>query len=181
MTCIVAIPHDGKVTFASDSAAIDDADIVFSSAPKVVTVDVGLETAAIAMAGDSALLPMLRWDIEWPPPPAFDDHDAGDRWAQAIANVLTEAAVEANIVDKKRKIDGTVLLAFRGRLWALEHMYADPIDTTIAIGSGAPFAFGALAVLATTKNTPRKRAKRAVEVACRYSPYCRLPVLMVEV
>lgn len=178
MTCVVALPNGRTVVFAADSMLHDpNADMVFTDPRKVLVVDVDDEKVGFAAAGDSSLLSLVRTQLDLPavPKPGDEDH-----WAQVVAEAMTDMARDHRILDKDKKMDGFVLLALRGRLWSLYDYHAMRIDEPTAIGCGGAYAVGALAALGS-RGTRKQRARRAVEIACRYNPFCRPPVVVTEI
>jgi hypothetical protein len=175
VTCIAAVPTSRGVVMAADSCEVDDDGTVFRCDRKMFTVPVGRAHALVGCAGNSSVMSLMRYRVQMPPAPQPRDRDGEDEWAHLVAEAFTEAARAANIVNKDGDIDANVLLAFRGRLWTIEEAYAAPMDIPTAIGTGAPYALGALAALPVRMAAVR-RARRAVEIACDLSVTCRAPV-----
>lgn len=67
-----------------------------------------------------------------------------DQWAEAIAEAITDIAMERHVTENGR-LDGSLILGCHGRLWTIAHCQAIPhLDGVAAIGSGEGPAIGAV-------------------------------------
>lgn len=171
MTVVAAYAVDGAVHMAADSMNNVYDRPVPGGAVKIVRCDVGSEPMLIGVCGDGCLasLALRRLDV----PPVNGDEDD---WAFEVATALTTLAVEHGVTNDGR-IDGTLLLGWRGRVWTLTHHQAIPHpDGIAAVGSGEGPAIGVLDALTECGVDPRSAVETAVAVAIRRDRYCGGPI-----
>lgn len=174
MTTIAALADGKRVWMAADSCTnVYDRPLPLpGTAGKIRRLKVGEETALLGYCGDGALPSLVEASMTVHQPGEDEELDV---WAHAVARAVTQMAVEAGLVESGR-LDGSVLLGFRGRLWVLAHMQALVIiDGVCALGSGEGPAIGVLDAL----NGSRPAAELvglAVEIACRRDRYSEPPV-----
>ncbi len=184
MTVAVVMVDGDRVVMAADSVAVGGPDMTNRRHPpirKVHRVQVPgapagrRGTALIAGAGSVAGLELGRWTA---PPKVNGDLD---EWAWRYVKVLRDAAHARGLVenddDEDKVLDCHWLVAFRGAAW---HVTEDVAMRTAvqAIGTGGPYALGALAVLRARE--PAWAAEQllgaAVVVACEHDAACGPPV-----
>lgn len=159
MTTVAAVSDGEHVWMAADSLVnVYDRPII-GGVRKIRRLPVSESSdALIGFCGDGGLADLLDARVTLPPAPADGDLQ---QWAASVSYAVTDAAVEAGLVEDGR-IDGHLLLAYRGRLWTLLHAQAIPHpDGVAALGSGEGLAIGAI---------------RAVEIACLRDRYSGMPM-----
>jgi ATP-dependent protease HslVU (ClpYQ) peptidase subunit len=145
MTTAIAYGVDGKVYMAADSMTNVYSRPV-ASAKKIAKLPVnGTDSRALlSVAGAGALAQWISYDLELPD---YLGDDVLDVWAKEVAEIITRESIDRNLTDDG-KMESSVLLAFRGRVWTIDHFYAIAHPDNIgAIGSGEGPAIGALDAL----------------------------------
>ena len=134
----------GRTWAAADSLLSDGGPVMQMGAPKVWTP---APRIVVGACGDLSWVERLR-SVEWP---------------------SKESDLPRLALDLAGDAEGAALLGWYGRLWYLSSgRECAPIrDKAYAVGSGAPYALGALAV---SQAGPARRVADAVRVAARYSP-----------
>lgn len=142
MTTVVAYARVGVIAMAADTCINVYERPIIGGAAKIVRFPAGRGEVLLGFAGAGGLPGVLAARLEVPSEPA-DDGDP-QVWATSVARAITEVAVAAGLVDDG-KLDATLILGWRGRLWSISHMVAVPhSDGVAAIGSGEGPAIGAL-------------------------------------
>ena len=119
----------------------------------------------LGFAGDAALVPLVAAGMEFKHAPGSDDDVQA--WVDGIAQSVTQAAVEAGIVDDGR-MDGLVVLGWHGRVWTIGHSYSIPHeDGVAAVGSGEGLALGAIDTLLAGGVPPQEAVVAGLQVAMR--------------
>lgn len=177
MTTIVAVAVAGSVYMAADACSnVYERPVI--GIRKIARLPVGDEEVLLAFCGAAGLCDLVPTGLvlESAPEQGTDPH----RWVYAVARGISELAVEAGLVDEG-KLDGGVMLGFRGRLWTLSHStaLAHP-DGRAALGSGEGPAIGALDALLDAGVSPQTAVHKAAEIACRRDRYSEPPI-QVEV
>lgn len=180
MTTVAGIARNGCVAIAADRTNnVYDRPII-CGATKVRRKQTGDgHTVLVAVTGDGALMALVRdaLHIEAVPAPQADTQ----QWADAVAQAITELALERSIRNDDGRMDGTVMLGWNGTLWSLTHMQAIPHPDGIAgLGSGSDYAVGAMTAINSFIPDDdldlHTVAYRAVQIACRYDRYSEEPV-----
>lgn len=173
MTTVVACCAGDDVIMAADTCTNVYERPIIGGATKLHYVDAGDETVILGLAGHGGLagvVPALTF--EDPPEPGED----AQAWAHGVAMAITQAALEANLVEDGQ-MDGHLLLGWRGHLWTLVHAMAIPHpDGRAAIGSGEGPAIGALDAFLTAGVPPVDAVRLAAEIACRRDRYSMPPI-----
>ena len=173
MTCIVGIvdKEAGSVVLAADSLWLYDGQrISYANDPKVWRADRWL----LGFSGSRACQPFLQ---RTPLPNSGDVDDDVFEWTKTARHATGKYTYT---LDGDDKAGWTVLVATGVRLWLASGSGA-VCDFTkrgfMAIGSGAPYALGALSVTqAGTKLSAESAAQLAVETACHHDAGSGLPV-----
>lgn len=177
MTTVVACCDGDNVVMAADTCTNVYERPIVGGAVKIAYVDAGDETVIVGFAGAGGLagvVPTLKFED---PPEDGEDPQA---WAHGVAMAVTQAALEANLVEDGQ-MDGHLLLGWRGRLWTLVHAMAIPHpDGRAALGSGEGPAIGALDAFLQTGMRPVEAVRLAAEIACRRDRYS-MPPIQLEV
>lgn len=176
MTTVAALAVNGEVHMAADSLTnVYDRPII-DGARKIrrKLVGTGGGEALVAVCGDGGLADLIAYQLFLDAAPGVGE-DLGP-WAAAVAKAVTELAVEAGLTEGGR-LDGTLLLGFRGRLWTLTHAQAIPIpDGVAALGSGEGPAMGAMDVLRATDTALADVVRAATVVAIGRDKHSAEPV-----
>jgi ATP-dependent protease HslVU (ClpYQ) peptidase subunit len=171
MTCIAGLRQGGKVYVGGDSAGISGWDVTIRADPKVFV------TGAYAMGFTTSfrLGQLLQFRLKLPEPPR-----SPRRLYPFMVNEFVEAAREClktgGVATREKEAEqgGTFIVGVRGRIFIVESDYqvVEPSAPFAAIGSGAPYALGALA---TSKGGPAARVRQALAVAERFCAGVRAP------
>lgn len=159
MTCVAMAIARRYAYGAADSIVIEEGmPIALAATPKIfrATTPKG-EHYLVGAAGD------------W----AYVLHVTQLAWPDAIETI------PMRLRERAEGLDGRLIVAARGRLWLCDDTdFLLPIrDSFFAIGSGSPYAMGALAASAGGGASMAARVKHAVEVSARYCPSVRAPVV----
>lgn len=147
MTTVCAVARDGVVVMGADSMT-NVYDRPVYGVRKIARVDVkdasadpANPTLLLGIAGDGALANLVNaLSIDTTPTP----DEPCQPWANTVASALTEILVEAGCTENGR-IDGNLLLGWRGQLWTISHHQAIPhLDGVAALGAGEGPAIGCL-------------------------------------
>ena len=145
MTCIIGLVDGGKVYMGGDRCGVDGWRRFTYSGPKVFKDNDML----IGVSGTRRLTDLLRYSLE------VDSYQGGDsynylvnKFVPSVRKLLTDNGVVGK-EGHEDKFEGGALIGFRGGLYTLYGnfqigWYERDFD---AIGSGAPFALGAMQVL----------------------------------
>lgn len=134
----------GIVHLAADSGSSGASEIVTPIA-KIRQLKVGLDDhAVLGIAGRMALIPLAARHLKADAAPDARSASDCDDWAQAIAEAITDIALEHGCGDDGWMAHNGGLLAYGPWLWEITHHLALPIHSYIAIGTGAACAMGAM-------------------------------------
>lgn len=180
--CVGLVTRTGVVYMASDDRVVYDEHVEQAAGRKIVTRTVraaggGRVPLLACAAGYLGLSEALRNDDGiYPPVPR--GADALDRWADQVAMRWAERARARRCVDKKGDVDGTAMVAVRGRLYDLTESCGAPVARLAAIGSGSAYAYGALYVVGEEilDDDPVLSLALAIEAACAFDRGCAGPV-----
>lgn len=174
MTTVVACTQAGSVFMAADSMInVYDRPIV-GSVKKIARIAAGDGEALIGMSGAGGLPGTIAAGFKLPDVPGPDDDP--HPWAHAVAVAVTQLAMETGLVEDG-KLDGSVLLGWRGQLWTIGHAVAvGHPDGRAAIGSGEGPAIGALDVLLNRGVLPAVAVVEAAHVACQRCRFSSPPL-----
>ncbi len=173
MTTVVAVAVGGAVFMAADSMT-NVYERPVASARKIVRLAAGDGEVLIGFAGDGGLPGALVANLKIDGQPA--EGEDPQAWAWSVASATTEIGVEAGLVENGR-LDGNLLLGWRGRLWTLVHRQAIPHpDGRGALGSGEGPAIGALDAFMAMGMEPAEAVTRAVQIGCNRDRYSGGPI-----
>lgn len=167
MSCVIGLLHDGKVYVASDGiATTEDGEKRPIIATKVFTN----KDYIIGFTGSVRTGQLAGPKFFDPPASIYDLPDAlreqlGDKGSLVISNETQQHLNACNYI-----------LAYKGRLFEMlmDFQLNEIMGNFTAIGSGSPYAMGAL--FATQRsNFPERRLKTALRAACEYDMSCGLP------
>lgn len=145
MTTIVALARDGHVYMAADSMTNVYERPIPGGAQKILRFPAGRGELLLGFTGAGGIAGVCAAGLEVPTEP--QDEAEAQKWAHGVAKAITDLAVAAGLVEDG-KLDATVILGWRGRLWTLTHAMAIPHpDGIAAAGSGEGPAIGALDAL----------------------------------
>lgn len=175
MTCIVGLVSSGRVYMGGDSAGASGWLVRPLRNPKV------FEVGPFIIGGTDSLRmrDVLRYHLEVQPQDGESDHEyMVCQFAEAARATLKEhgfAKVENNVEE-----GGTFLVDYRGHLyWAdSDFQITEHIDGYDACGCGQEFALGAM--MALEGLPPKKRIKRALEIAAHFSGGVMNPFVVVK-
>lgn len=181
MTTIAAATDGTTVWMAADSCSSNSPAFVVRhrTDPKLVRLPVGDRHALLGFAGLVQVERIARYHLDTPtvPDPNADSELAA--WAHQVAERWGQLAVDHRAVDADGDVDGIGLLGYAGRLWSITDGCALRIGHYYAIGTGGPYAMGALAALGQEHRGIRlpEDLTAAVEAAARHDLYTRPPVV----
>lgn len=145
MTTVVALARDGHVYMAADTMTNVYERPIPGGARKILRFSTGRGELLLGITGTGGLAGVCIASLEVPPEPMGDADP--QPWAHSVAKAITELAVAAGLVEDG-KLDATLILGWRDRLWTLTHAMAIPHpDGIAAVGSGEGPAIGALDAL----------------------------------
>lgn len=181
MTCVVGVVHQRQVwigaeaqTTASNGHAMSLAD------PKVFA----LEGFLFGCAGGPRVGQLIQHALALParhPRQSVSAYMATD-FIDALRGTLTRGgAIESE--NGTDELDATMLVGHAGRLFAVwqDFQVEEVTERFNAVGSGAPYAMGALHALKRKKMPPRARAKAALEAAVALDSYCGGPLTIERI
>lgn len=171
MTCVVAIEHKGNIWMGADSAAVDEGGHIQVRADHKVWVN---SPFVFGFAGSFRLGQLLHWKLALP--------------VQGDAQT-TEEFMCSTFIDSVRgcledggysaEAGSDFLVGYNRRLFCVESDFqvAEALHPHMAIGSGSPYALGALRGKA---GTPRQRLLHALTAAEAFSAGVRAPFHIVK-
>jgi ATP-dependent protease HslVU (ClpYQ) peptidase subunit len=170
VTVVAAIARDGEIVMAADTATSYCGTYV-DGAVKIRQVTFGAETALLAAAGNGALLAVAQRALADTVAPS--DGDTQD-WLDQLATTISTAAAEHNppLLEDNR-IDGALLLGWRGQLhYLFTHQATRVADGVAGLGAGCDVALGAMHAALIDGVTIEQAARLAVTLACRFAEGC---------
>lgn len=178
MTTVAALARDGHVWMAADSLInVYDRPIV-NGCRKIRRIKADDGEILVGCSGSAGMPSAVSAGLKVDAEPA-DDQDP-QLWAEAIAHAVTGLAADHHEFSDGR-MDATLILGWRGRLWTLGNSVAIPHEDGIAAaGSGEGPAIGAMDVLLATcpDMPPAEVVARAVDVAIKRDRHSDLPIWM---
>ena len=167
MSCVIGLLHDGKVYVASDGiATTDDGEKRPIVANKIFTN----KNYIIGFTGSVRTGQLAGPKFFDPPENIYDLPDAlreklGEKGSLVISSDTQQHLNACNYI-----------IAYRGRLFEMlmDFQLNEIMGSYSAIGSGAPYAMGAL-FASRNINFPERRLKTALKAACEYDMCCGLP------
>lgn len=184
MTCIVGfVEPSGRVVVGGDSAGVAGLDIRVRADEKVFRRGPFL----LGFTTSFRMGQLLRYSLQVPDQGEESDYEyLVTRFVDAVRKCLKDGGYATKTSDQEA--GGTFLLGYRGRLYTVDSDYqvAAHHDPYTAVGCGADFALGALAVLRPKKEFATDLGpvfdipgevpvKKALEVAEKFSAGVRGP------
>lgn len=179
MTCIVGlIDEQGNIYMAGDAAVSSGYDLTIKRTPKVFAKG----DMVFGIAGYWRLGQVIQYLYEFPEHPA--DMETEEYIVAYFVEGLREALKEAGHARKEQEQEhhgSSILVGYRGQLFEIEGNYqvTDADTDFYAIGSGAPYALGALYARQEQETEPLLRLKQSLEAAEHYSSGVRRPFSFV--
>ena len=193
MTTIIAIQGDGFACVSVDSriSSIDEGGF----ASQITTLSQGCGKIAangkylLGAAGDVRAINILHHAFLPPvPPPAMDDKKTNHFFTTKFIPSLRECFEKQGYAHPEKETSShiaehgsTVLAVLSGRIYVVEGDYSWTSDANgvYALGTGAPYALGALQILLGTKERTPKVCKdaslKALKTVSSYDPYTGPP------
>lgn len=180
MTCIVGVEHEGAVYMGADGAAVDQG---WNARPvKNSKIFILQDKLLIGYTGSFRLGQILQHTLKIPTHLAeHDDLSFIVRFFVGETRRQLKDHGHTHINDNSESTEGDFLLGYKGKLYkvqtdlsVLRHM--DGFD---AVGIGAPYALGALAV--NSHLDPEERVSQALHVAAKFSTGVGPPYAMLNV
>ncbi len=165
MTCIIGLVHEGKVIIGGDRAAVDGWKKNTSAHSKVFRVGQLL----FGTCGSHRMAQII--EHEFKPTAQTENENDLHYLVVTIANELRTLLVSKAIIgkneDNEDKFEGGCLVGYKGNLYRLSSNFQidhfeRPFD---GIGSGSPFALGAMQVFTTHTYPPDLQVRMALEAA----------------
>ena len=193
MTTIVGVQGDGFAVICSDSriSSFDDSGMAY----QVTTLGTGTSKVAqngkylLGAAGDVRAINILHHAFT-PPAPTGDlkgkklDAFITNKFIPALRACFEQqgyAAPERESSTHIAEQHSTILVVVNGAIYIIEGDYSWTADTSgvYAIGTGSPYALGALSVLIGSKDLTPQQAKvaaqKALTTAAKFDPYTGAP------
>ena len=174
MSCIVGYAHEGGVVLGADAAAstthlrmLCPPHKLFRAGPALVGVCGGIRLGQIIRYR----CPSPKLGVEGPVPSLLG-------WIEEIRPVLRDAGV-LKVKDAVEESDSRLLVALAGHLFEIdaEWQIVEPVTPFWAIGSGQPYALGALDALELMDPLleVNGRLLMVLETAAKFDPSVRGP------
>lgn len=190
MTTIVGLQGDGFAVVATDSrvSSIDGSGFAY----QVGTLSAGTSKIAqngkylLGAAGDVRAINILHHAFV-PPTPAPSmrgkklDQFVTLKFIPALRDTFEEAGYTASSKDEPAEHGSTILVVINGTIYIVEGDYSWTSDSNgiYAIGSGAPYALGAIQALHPKTCTPQQAKTiltKALNITAKFDPYTGPPV-----
>lgn len=172
MTCIVGIVEGDRVWMGGDSAGLAGYSLTVRADQKVFRNGEFL----LGFCGSFRMGQLLRYSFQPPKQPRRSDvyRYMVTTFVDGVRDTLKKGGFARKKEDVE-EIDGSFLVGYRGRLFVVDEDYqiAEALDGFVAVGCGQEIAQGALYVTQTMD--ARKRVRRALDAAERYSAGVRRP------
>jgi ATP-dependent protease HslVU (ClpYQ) peptidase subunit len=163
MTLIIGLKHKGEVYLAGDRAAVDGWTNRLSAEPKIFRVGEFL----IGTCGSRRMAQLIQHHLTLIPQGA--DQPITDylvtEFAYSVRQLLTtQGIVTKSDTGEDRFSEGGLLFGYRGGLYRLSSNFqVDAFKADFdAIGSGAPFALGALQYMVNTRRDYEQLETRGI-------------------
>lgn len=193
MTTIVAIQGDGYACLGTDSriSSFDDSGMAY----QITTLGAGTSKIAVngkyllGAAGDVRAINILHHAFIPPSPPASYkgrklDMFITKQFIPALRECFEEQGYAKPDNDEKAHMaeqDSTIIVVIHGIIYVIEGDYGWTSDSNgiYAIGTGAPYALGALHTITNGKKLAISQAKTAITkalgVSAKFDPYSGSP------
>ena len=175
MTCIVGLVVGDDVYIGADAISSNGITKHSITTPKVFRCG----EFAIGYTTSFRMGQLIQFHLPVRPQPAGQDDFAYmvTEVAEAVRVLLKDRGFAE--VNSNRERGGQFLIGYRGKLYEIHSDYAVFAHEELwAVGSGEEVALGAMAALVDMK--PRKRIKRALEIAAHYVPTVQGPFTILQ-
>jgi hypothetical protein len=181
MTCIVGFSHKGISYLGGDAAGSESngGNITSRAYPKVFHKnDFVMGYTTSFRLGDIL-------EVVCPPPEVKPNtltlrEHLISKWIPPLRDKLkSEGWLE---IDKNREKGGTFIVGYHGELCIIydDLQVSQVADNYCSVGSGSPYALGALYVMKDMKIRPKNRILNALHAAVYHNAYVREPFTIVE-
>lgn len=176
MTCIVGIVTKDDVYIGGDSAGVAGLNITVRKDPKVFRNG----PAVFGFTDSFRMGQLLRFNCEIPE--KIEKMDPYDWVCNHLVPEFRHSLKEGGFAKVEDNVEhgGTFLLGAYGRLFEIDSDFqvGEPVDNYAAIGCGADFALGALAM--TDDLAPMERIVDVLNVATKFSGGVRPPYRILK-
>lgn len=172
MTCIVGYidPLDRSVFLGADSAGVESGEIRSRADEKLFEILCGSEPMAIGFAGSFRVGQVVRYNFE---APAYEGGCVDEYMHVQFIPALRECYGAHGVLEVEKNVEtgGTIMVAFRGRLFVIyrDFQIAELLDDYEAIGCGSRYALGALHAIRDREMDPIARLEHALGAAAYFS------------
>ena len=171
VTAIVGLAHAGRVYIGGDSAGVAGMSLTVRADTKVFRKKGYL----FGFTTSFRMGQLIRYSMKLPKPRGDLDAFMATTFVDALRQCLKTGGWAAK--ENDREEGGTFLVGVKGRLYAVydDYQVAKAADGYAAVGCGDQIALGALFATAGTGLSPRRRVKKALAAAERFSAGVRGP------
>jgi ATP-dependent protease HslVU (ClpYQ) peptidase subunit len=176
MTAIVGLVHSGSVYIGGDSAGVSGMSLTVRADAKVFRKNRYL----FGFTTSFRMGQLIRYSMKLPKPTGNLDAFMSTAFIDALRDCLKTGGWASK--ENDREEGGTFLVGVKGRLFAVydDYQVAKSADGFAAVGCGDEIALGALFATANAGLSPRRRVKRALAAAERFSAGVRGPFVCVK-
>lgn len=191
MTTIVGIQGDGYAVVATDSriSSMDSTGFAY----QVGTLSAGTSKIAqngkylLGAAGDVRAINIIQHAFSPPaPPPTYKNKKLDQyitlKFIPLLKDTFEEHGYTASSKDEPAEHGSTILVVINNTIYIIENDYSWTSDNNgiYAIGTGAPYALGAIqALLPKTKPTPQQAKNiltKALTITAKFDPHTGPPI-----
>ena len=176
MTAIVGLVQSGAVYIGGDSAGVSGLSLTVRADTKVFRKNQYL----FGFTTSFRMGQLIRYSLKLPKPKGDLDAFMATTFIDALRDCLKTGGWAAK--ENDREEGGTFLVGVRGKLFAVydDYQVGKPADGFAAVGCGDQIALGALHATADAGLSPRRRVKRALAAAERFSAGVRGPFICLK-
>lgn len=165
MTCIIGLVHEGKVYIGGDRAAVDGWKKNTSAHSKVFRVGEFI----IGTCGSHRMAQIIEYEFK---PTVQAEGEADLHYlvvtvASELRTLLSSRGIIGKNDDNEDEFEGGCLVGYKGNLYRLSSNFqiAHFERHFDGIGSGSPFALGAMQVMETNNYDPATKVRIALETS----------------
>lgn len=176
MTAIVGLAQSGAVYIGGDSAGVSGMSLTVRADAKVFRKNRYL----FGFTTSFRMGQLIRYSLTLPKPTGDLDAFMATTFIDAVRECLKAGGWASK--ENDREEGGTFLVGVRGQLFAVyeDYQVAKAADGFAAVGCGDQIALGALFATADTGLGPRRRVKKALGAAERFSAGVRGPFVCLK-
>jgi len=176
MTAIVGLVQSGSVYIGGDSAGVSGMSLTVRADAKVFRRNRYL----FGFTTSFRMGQLIRYSLTLPKPTGNLEAFMATTFIDAVRDCLKTGGWASK--ENDREEGGTFLVGVRGQLFAVHEDYqvAKAADGYAAVGCGDQIALGALYATAGTALGPRRRVKKALAAAERFSAGVRGPFVCLK-